>query len=777
MSVIHCWNRTLLALLLAWLCITPVEAAMLEVTPDLRAKAEIRLAPYLELLEDPSGQLDFAQVSSPVYANHFVANTVAVPDMGHTHSTWWVRFQLHSEQVQEWYLLLDRPIGGSIETFIMPRTTVTHLQRLDDYRFPAYHLPLAANETVSIYLRVSNGQALLTLPLTLLTATKFINTSNTQTLIFSALFSGMIVLALYNLLVYFSLRDNANLNLVMVAITGSILYLGDSNLFPALAWMHNTKHYFYATPVLLMIAAAFHYWHYVNQGGNRILAQLCKWLPLFLLAIVPFIGLLPWAEAWLFGLALLLAPVVAILITLAVLRGHFPSRNAYWAAITVILTTLPYVAMQVGLSTYNSFLVYISEGGLLLALILLSFAQAEQTRHLREEKERMTAASQAKDSFLATMSHELRTPIHAIMGITELLRNAELSSEHATYLDKLLSSSHHLQCLVDNVLDLSRINAERLELETTDFRLDEELEKLRQMFSLSAAQKGLVLSIERPQPALPQLRGDPARLGQVLINLLGNAIKFTECGCVTLSIRQQTTTAEGYTRLLFEVTDTGIGISPAQQSQLFQAFSQADSSTARHYGGSGLGLAISRKLVRLMGGELAMESKPTQGSRFFFTLNLLLDESLPLETNTILSTDSLPLPTALSSPPSLANCHVLLVDDDPMNCYLGELMLERLGVKATIVNSGQAALQEVAQHTFDLVMMDISMPDMDGYTTTRHLHNAGYTQLPIIAVTAHAIEGERERCLAAGMNGYFTKPFDLATLHRALISNLMNNES
>lgn len=727
----------------------------------------IDLAPYLELLEDPSGQLGIAQVSSPAYAQRFVANTAAVPDMGRTRSTWWARFQVHSEQAQEWYLLLDRPIGGPIETFIMPQAAATHLQRLDDYRFPAYHLPLAANETVSIYLRINNGQALLTLPLTLLTAATFIDTSNTQTLIFSALFSGMIVLALYNLLVYLSLRDNANLSLVTVAITGSILYLHDSNLFPALAWLHNTEHYFYATPLLLTMAAAFHYWHYVNQGANRILAQLCKWLPLFLLAIAPFIGLLPWAEAWLFGLALLLAPVVAILVTLTAFRGHSPSRNAYWAVLTVILTTLPYITMQAGLFTYDLLFACIAEAGLLLTLILLSFTQAEQTRQLREEKERMTAASQAKDSFLSTMSHELRTPIHAIVGITEVLRHAASSTEQAAHLDKLLSSSHHLQCLVDDVLDLSRINAERLELETTDFHLDEELEKLRQMFSLSAAQKGLVLSIEQPQPGLPRLKGDPVRLGQVLINLLGNAIKFTERGSVTLSVRQQTTIAEGYIRLSFEVTDTGIGINSTQQPYLFQAFSQADSSTARHYGGSGLGLAISRKLVRLMGGKLEVESEAMQGSRFFFTLDLLLDESLPLETDTTLSTDSLPSP-------SLADCYVLLVDDDKLNCYLGELMLERLGVKATVVNSGQAALQQVEQQTFDLVMMDISMPDMDGYTTTRHIRHAGHTQLPIIAVTAHAIEDERERCLAAGMNDYLTKPFDLKALNNLLINNLIN---
>ena len=304
-----------------------------------------------------------------------------------------------------------------------------------------------------------------------------------------------------------------------------------------------------------------------------------------------------------------------------------------------------------------------------------------------------------------------------------------------------------------------------MELETTVFRLDEELEKLRQMFSVPAQQKGLLFSVLQTLPHALQVHGDPMRLRQILVNLLGNALKFTANGSISLSVRPGAATKQGHIRLHFVVTDTGIGISLKQQQNLFQPFTQADSSTARCYGGSGMGLVISQRLVRLMGGELELESTPEQGSRFFFTLDLPIAAS---------ETPPLTLPIA-EDKKDLSGYRVLLVDDDEMNCYLGERMLERLGIKATVADSGKAALQQLEQHPFDLAMMDVSMPDMDGYTATRHIRSAGHTQLPIIAVTAHAIEGERERCLAAGMNDYLTKPFNLATLHRLLINNLMKS--
>lgn len=731
--------------------------------PDRRVQA-IDLAPYLELLEDPTGQLDIAQVSSTEYSHHFEANTASVPDMGRTRSTWWARFQLHSGQAQEWYLLLDRPIGGSVEAFVSSQGAHSPLHRLDKFRLPAWHLPMKAGDNVTIYLRANNGQALLTLPLKLMDAETLLTSNSQEEILFAALFAGMLVLAVYNLLLFFSLREYSYLSLTLLLFASSLFFLRDTNLFPALTWLNDSNQYFYTTPLLLMFVTGFHYWRYINKGASRVIEYLCQWMPYLSVVAIPFMGLVYRGEQIIFGIALSMMPVFFVLTGLNVWHGHRASRIAYWALITLIIAAVPYSAAQVGWFTYDKPAVYFTASGFLLTALLLSFVQAEQTHLLREEKERMEATNQAKDNFLTTMSHELRTPAHAIVGFANLLQTAPPPAEQTVYLSKLLASTQHLQALVDDVLDLARINMQRLELESTPLELGDELHKIQQMFSLTAQQKGLTLTVT-PLSRPLWVKGDPVRLRQVLVNLVGNAIKFTEHGSVKVVMQPQTATQTQAVQVYFEVADTGIGISPQQQQRLFQPFSQADSSTTRHYGGSGLGLAISHKLVNLMGGELEMASKPTHGSRFFFTLNF------PLVTP---ETNAAPL-SPLTNNNDLSGYRVLLVDDDILNCYLAELMLERLGVKATVVNSGQAALQQVEQQTFDLVMMDVSMPDMDGYTTTRHIRNAGHTQLPIIAVTAHAIEGERERCLAAGMNDYLTKPFDLATLHRALISNLMKS--
>ncbi|MBU0653987.1 MAG: response regulator [Gammaproteobacteria bacterium] len=735
----------------------------------------ISLAPYLELLEDPSGQLDIAQVSSAAYSHRFVANTADVPDFGHTRSAWWVRFQLRSNTPLERYLLLDRPIGGSVEAFVLPAGTKTDLQRLKDYRFPAFHLQLAAGETVSVYLRVSNGKALLTLPLKLLAAEQLISSSNTETLVFAGLFTGMLVLALYNLLLFFSLQDYSYLSLVGFICATGMMFFRDSNLFPTFSWLSDTQHYFYAVPLTLTIASAFQYWGYINQGGNPLLGRLCQWIPPLMLAIIPLTGLLFSVETLLFGFALALIPILIVLISMAALSGHRPTRNTYWAALILIIGALPYVTTQVGWLTYERLFVYLAQGGILLSMLLLSFAQAEQTRWLREENGRIEATSKAKDAFLTTMSHELRTPIHAIIGLADLLRKTTRPEEQSVYLEKLQSSSHHLQGLVDNVLDLSRIGAGRLELETTTFRLDEELDKLHQMFSHTAKQKGLILSVMQAIPPRLQLLGDPVRLKQVLINLLGNALKFTAQGSITLSVRAETGAADGHIRLCFAVADSGIGIGIRQQRDLFQPFTQADSSTARRYGGSGLGLAISRQLVHLMGGELEVESEPENGSRFFFTLDFPTQTTSPVgacpaSDSSFPSTAKESLAGQAPTEEGFQGLHVLLVDDDELNRYLGERMLKRLGVKVTLVESGQAALALLQQQRFDLVMMDVSMPEMDGYTTTRLIRQAGHTALPIIAVTAHAIAGEWERCRAAGMDAYLGKPFGLEALQTTLIN-------
>ena len=758
LGISTCWLKWLV-LLSVLIFSSSLYAALPLLTPPSQPSAPIELTPYMELLEDASQQLNLPQVIQAEYDQQFKAAGEETPYIGHTHSAWWVRFQLYANEAQDWFLLLDQPIGGSIQMFSLPYPTKSTLTPLENYRLPAYRLLLAPQETITIYVRVTNAGALLSLPLKLMSAEQLITTSNQQAVIFAALFAGMTVLGIYNLLLFFSVREYAYLRLVSFIVFVNLTFIRDSNLFPSLAWINNTDNYFYAAPLLLVLVSAFYYWMYVNEGVSVIMDKLSRVVIYLALGLLPFIGLIENAEAFIFSCVLGLMPCVVILISVTAIRGHRPTQHAYAAAMILIIGLIPYALMQAGWGlTYNRNTAYLAQSSVLLALLLLSYVQGERTRLLREQKERAEAINNTKDEFLTIMSHELRTPLHAVIGAADLLQQTVLSPEQHQYLSKLATSSQHVLSLVNNILDLSRIEAGRLELAIAPFHPVSELKKLHQLFSLSAQMKGLSLSITHNLPTDCLLLGDAMRLSQVLVNLLDNAIKFTAKGSVTLRVRASMEFNQTY-HLHFAIHDSGIGINPATQQVLFVPFSQGDPSISRQYGGSGVGLALSSKLVSLMGSSLELESTPGQGSCFHFSL------SLPV----------LPPPATVTYPhkppitpvqPFARGLRVLLVDDDEINCFMGKQLLEKLGAAVTLATDGYEAFQQVQQQPFDLVMMDVSMPRMDGYETTRQIRAAGFKHLPIIAVTAHALEDTRKLCMAAGMNGYLSKPFGLDELIR-----------
>ncbi len=394
---------------------------------------------------------------------------------------------------------------------------------------------------------------------------------------------------------------------------------------------------------------------------------------------------------------------------------------------------------------------------LLVSLTLLSLSQAEQTRLEREQAGRIVASNKAKDEFLTTMSHELRTPMNAVVSAGKLLKTTPLSSTQQGSVDRLEISSQHMLALINDILDLARIDSTLLSLENIPFHLDGLLQQTEQLLSDQAGEKGLALVVNN-QFSLQdkQLIGDPTRLKQILINLISNAIKFTSKGLITVNIAIERSN-KNKVDLLFAVNDTGIGLSAKQQPLLFQPFSQADNSIARKYGGSGLGLAISYKLVKRMGGKLQLKSTLGKGSCFYFTLNFPLQDS-PLKNEP---------DVAEESQRSIAGAHILLVDDDDLNLFFGQALLETLDIHVTTAKSGMVAIQKLQQQDFDLVLMDVSMPEMDGYEATRRIRREKQLfQLPIIALTAHVTAGEKERCLAVGMNDYVSKPFELEHLKK-----------
>lgn len=356
--------------------------------------------------------------------------------------------------------------------------------------------------------------------------------------------------------------------------------------------------------------------------------------------------------------------------------------------------------------------------------------------------------------------------MNGILGSVHLMRRHGVTPAQAEKLDTIEACGRHLLGVINSILDLSKIEAGRFDLEHQDFSIAELLQDVVPVINASAHAKGLQLSIQ--MTALPaSLRGDRTRLAQALVNYLSNAIKFTERGKITLRGSKLEETANGYL-LRFEVADTGIGISPAEQALLFEPFSQADSSTTRRFGGSGLGLAITRQIARLMGGDAGVDSTPGEGSVFWFTAWLGKGEKLPsASTETAQESDEETLRREHGSK------RLLLVEDEPINREIAQMLLEDVGLVVETAEDGLAALQLAEKNDYALILMDMQMPKMDGIEATKAIRQLpGHQATPILALTANAFASECERCLSAGMNDFITKPVDPARLSRILLKYL-----
>lgn len=393
---------------------------------------------------------------------------------------------------------------------------------------------------------------------------------------------------------------------------------------------------------------------------------------------------------------------------------------------------------------------------------ILLFHELENARVLAER------SALAQEQFMANMSHEIRTPLNAILGFTNLLQRTNLNAKQTEFVKSISQSGENLLVIVNDVLDFSKIEAGLMHIEEIPFSIKALAHSVEQMFRPKVKEKALSLIIDIPAEVPDMLLGDPTRLTQILLNLLGNAIKFTQQGEISLKVRNQSHHGNAL-HLNFEVIDTGIGIPSDKIESIFDRFNQADTETTRRFGGTGLGLAIVRQLIALMGGNISVESTVGQGTNFKFWLPFVIADP---HLNPLVIPEEKTSDDPLTSPVSASRLPLLIVEDNPMNGRITALQLEDWGFEFDMAENGRQAIEALRQKQYGLILMDIQMPVMDGFAATQYIRQNINPAVPIIAMTAHVLAGEREKCLSYGMNDYISKP-----IHAPLLRSMLEKYS
>lgn len=766
----------------------------------------------IEIFEDETSSFNYTSIQRAIEWKTISGNAF---NQGFSQSSWWIRFKVVAEQAGQYVIALNNPLLEDVEAWIIDQSDPTIFEhyvsgsanafstRPIESRRIIFPLALINNQEKTILLKVASDTSL-ALPLEVWPEKAYHRLESEKNVLFGIFIGAVFFTLLYNFLLFVSTRDVAFLYYVFYVLPLGLTAIvfegwGKQYFWPNTEYVNsNMLGFFFLSNMLGMLAftKVFLQVNNLSEKFNYAFNSLIG-----LTAVIWLLTILgvKYSSVILFAIPLFVATTLASFLAgiLSYRRGNYLLAKYFLIARSMLLGGgIILISARSGVFQTTAFTEGAVQIGTALEALFLSFALAnkinvERQLRLKEQKNTIEAKAEtrAKTRFLASMSHEIRTPMNGIIGITQLLWDTKLNAEQKEYVGIIKSSGKSLLYLINEILDLSKIDAGKLNLENIEFKTQELVSETNSMFQYEAKRKNVNLKLDIEESLPEVLEGDPTRIKQILINFIGNALKFTEKGCVAITMRLETVEeitknrpeilnkleSTGAQQFLYcAVSDTGLGISKSRANALFEAFEQADTSTSREYGGSGLGLTICKQLVRLMEGEIGVNSEVGQGSTFWFIVPI----SLVTKPKQIIPPKKLMSPT--NGKKSLDQFNIMLVEDNQVNQIVAKGLLTKLGVDPIVVDSGEKALDYVKQNhlNLDLIFMDCEMPGMDGFECTKLIREyeslCQLNALPIYALTAHAMREHIDKCLAVGMDGHVPKPIN-SQLLRDVIDQIINN--